>query len=183
MKTRLVILSDMWGLDHSAWMDRYLRALDPAFRIQLYDVRVLGNVATGNSDEAVLHAAFVHGGIDAAASKLLELEPEQVDILAFSVGGTIAWKAGMKGMSIGHLYAVSSTRLRLQTAKPHCTIQLFHGADDPYQAPGSWYAKLKLDPPQMESGGHTFYAAIDPAKRICDAILSAHNKALSPIDE
>ena len=67
-------------------------------------------------------------------------------ILAFSMGGSIAWEAGLKGMDIGRLYAVSSTRLRLQTEKPACQLQLFYGSDDPFQPDASWFETLKLDP-------------------------------------
>lgn len=146
MKPRLLILSDMWGLVRCAWIKHYVELLSPAFSIQLYDSCVLGNVAAAGTDEAVLHAAFIHGGIDAAADTLLKLESGKVDVLAFSVGGTIAWEAALKGMHIGHLYAVSSTRLRLQAAKPHCTIRLYFGTDDPNRPQAFWLDKLKLAP-------------------------------------
>lgn len=53
--------------------------------------------------EAALHAAFLQGGIATAAVKLPKSEPGHVDILAFSIGGTIAWEAVSRGMLIGHL--------------------------------------------------------------------------------
>lgn len=176
MKPRLLILSDLWGLSRCTWITHYVELLSTAFSIQLYDSCALANVAVAGGEEAAIHSAFVQGGIDVAADNLLELEPGKVDVLAFSVGGTIAWEAALKGMHIGPLYTVASTRLRLKTAKPDCKIQLYYGADDPNQPQASWYEHLKLDPPLMVRGGHAFYADIDSATRICDAILEDHSR-------
>lgn len=172
MKPRLLILSDMWGLERCAWIMHYVESLDPIFGIQLYDSCALGNVAFADAGKEVIHEAFIHGGIETASDKLRQLEPGRVDILAFSVGGSIAWEAGSKGMHIGRLYAVSSTRLRLQTDKPDCRIQLFYGADDPFQPNASWFENLNVDPPCIESGGHDFYARKPSAGRICGRIIA-----------
>ena len=175
MRPKLLILSDMWGLDRCEWIKQYVELLDPIFSILLYDSRALGDVRVADAAEEDIHAAFIAAGVDTAADKLLEMEPGKVDILAFSMGGSIAWKAGLKGMHIGHLFAVSSTRLRLQTEKPDCRIQLFNGTDDPFHLKPSWFEKLKLDPPLMENGGHDFYTRHDVATRICSMISSVHH--------
>lgn len=172
MEPRLLILSDMWGLKRCAWIKHYVEMLDPVFSVQVYDSCVLGEVAAADAGEEAIHSAFIHGGIDTAANKLLSLETGKVDILAFSMGGSIAWEAGMKGMDIGRLYAVSSTRLRLQAEKPDCRIQLFYGAEDLSQPDLSWFEKSGLDPPLLERGGHDFYKATSSARRICRTIIS-----------
>lgn len=172
MKPRLVILSDMWGLEHCAWIKHYVEVLDPVFSVQVHDSCVLGEVAAADADEEAIHSAFIHGGIDTAANKLLSLETGKVDILAFSMGGSVAWEAGLKGMEIGRLYAVSSTRLRLQTEKPDCRTQLFYGSEDPFQPNASWFEQLRLDPPLMERGGHDFYTGLASAGRICGRIIT-----------
>ena len=175
MRPKLLILSDMWGLTHCKWIKHYVELLDPVFSIHLYDSCALGDVRVADATEDDIHAAFLAGGVDTAVDKLLEMEPGKVDILAFSMGGSIAWKAGSKGMHIGHLYAVSSTRLRLQTEKPDCRIQLFYGKDDPFHPKPSWFEKMELGPPLMENGGHDFYTGHDVATRICSMIISVHH--------
>lgn len=178
MKPRLLILSDMWGLERCAWIKRYVELLEPFFSIQLYDSCALGNVEVADACEEDIHAAFIHDGIETAVANLLKLEPKRVDVLAFSIGGSIAWEAALKGMDIGRLYAVSSTRLRLQTEKPGCWIQLFYGADDVNQPKAAWFEKLKQDPPHMEFEGHDFYMDATCTERICGTILADHQKAL-----
>lgn len=175
MRPKLLILSDMFGLDRCEWIKQYVALLDPIFTIQLYDSCALGDVRVADAAEDDIHAAFIAGGVDTAADKLSKMELGKVDILAFSMGGSIAWKAGSKGMHIGHLYAISSTRLRLQTEKPDCRVQLFYGKVDPFHPKPSWFEKLKLDPPLMENGGHDFYTGHDVAIRICSMIRSIHH--------
>ena len=170
MKPRLLIISDMWGLSRCVWMEHYLKLLEPVFHIVLYDSRELANVPPAEDDADPIHSAFVQGGMDIAANKLLELGSGKVDVLGFSMGGTIAWKAGMKGLDMGRLYAVSSTRLRLQTAKPACKIQLFYGADDPSRPPASWFGQLGLGSPLIFTGKHDFYTGTPSATRICGAV-------------
>ena len=176
MKPRLLILSDMWGLEGCAWIGQYVELLDPVFSIQLYDSCELGNVDVAEADEEAVHSAFVQSGIDIAARRLLELEPNEVDVLAFSVGGTIAWKAGMTGMRIGHFYAASSTRLRLQTEKPAIPTRLFYGSDDLHQPKASWFEQMELGSPIMVSGAHDFYTSTAAATRICGTILADREK-------
>lgn len=182
MKPRLLILSDMWGLESSGWIKRYVELLDPFFRIQLYDSCALGNVEVADAVEEDIHAAFIHGGIGTAVANLLKLEPKRVDVLAFSIGGSIAWNAALKGMDIGHLYAVSSTRLRLQTEKPACCIQLFYGAEDRRQPDALWFETLQFDPALVELGVHDFYMGAASAERICETILADHENALSDLN-
>lgn len=172
MKPRLLILSDVRGLEHCPWIGHYVELLSPVFSIQLYDSCVLGNVAVADAAEETVHAAFIHGGIGAAADKLLKLERAKVDILAFSMGGSIAWEAARKGMDVGHLNAVSATRLRLQREVPTCKINLFYGADDPFQPTASWFEQLELDPPIIERGGHDLYAGPASVTRICERVMA-----------
>ena len=182
MKPRLLILSDMWGLERCAWIKHYVEMLDPFFSIQLYDSCVLGDVSAADVADGTMHAAFIRGGIDTAAEKLRMLELGKVELLAFSMGGSIAWEAGLKGVNIGRLYAVSSTRLRLQTEKPACRIQLFYGAEDRFQPDALWFETLQLDPALVEHGGHDFYMGAASAERICETILADHENALSDLN-
>lgn len=171
----------MWGLVGCTWIKHYVELLDPFFSIQLYDSCVLGEVSAADVVAGNIHSAFIHGGIDTAAEKLRMLEVEKVEVLAFSMGGSIAWEAGLKGLEIGHLYAVSSTRLRLQSEKPACRIQLFYGSDDPFQPDALWFETLKLEAALMERGGHDFYRDAAAAQRICETMIADHKKTLPSI--
>ena len=56
----------------------------------------------------------MNSGIEIAVQTLLNKEKGEIKILAFSVGGTIAWKAALKGLKVSDLVAVSSNRLRYE---------------------------------------------------------------------
>ena len=172
MKPRLLILSDMWGLDHCDWITYYQELLDPAFSIRLLDSCDLGDVDATDGGEAAIHAAFTHGGIATAAQRLLDMEKEKVDILAFSIGGTIAWEAGMKGLAIGRLHAVSATRLRLQRKKPGFPVHLYYGSDDPFQPTADWFVKMGIAPAFIERGAHDFHTRPASARRIHATIMA-----------
>jgi len=171
----------MWGLDLDAWIMYYVELLDPDFRIRPYDCCESGKVNTVETSEEVIHSAFVPCGIDVAARKLVEMEPENAHILAFSVGGTIAWKAGMTGMQIGHFHAALSTRLRLQTEKPAFPTRLFHGSDDPFQPKASWFEQMEVGSPLLVSGAHGFYPSTAASTRLCGTMRADLVKARPPI--
>ena len=136
----------------------------------------VGKCGSADACEEDTHAAFIHGGIGTVVTNLLKLEPKRVDVLAISIGGSIVWEAALNGMEIGRLYAVSSTRLRLQTEKPGCWVQLFYGSDDVNQPKAAWFEKLTLEPPHMELGGHDFYMDTAPTMAICSTIITDREK-------
>jgi len=112
MKSRLIILSDIWGIQKLGWVKYYIDLLSSDYDIKYYDSCELGEIETNSLNENIRHRQFVNGGIEIAVNKLLELEKKECNILAFSIGGTIGWKAALSGLKIKNLYAVSSTRLR-----------------------------------------------------------------------
>ncbi|MEO8237445.1 MAG: alpha/beta hydrolase [Flavobacterium sp.] len=126
-KPRLLILSDLFGGKNPEWVNYYVEKLKSKFEIQYYDVLELGDIDTIDSGEVNIHNQFLNGGIDKAVEVLLHQEKEKVTILGFSIGGTIAWKAALKGLKVSHLIAVSSTRLRFETrfqiAKSNCILE------------------------------------------------------------
>ena len=139
MKPRLIILSDLWGTEKSNWINYYLNALSPEFDIKYYDCCEIGNVDTTSLKEGVIHSQFIDHGIDLAVEKLIQLEDGKVDILAFSIGGIIAWKAGLKGLNINNFYAISSTRLRYESEKPSYAIKLYFGEKDLFKPDTNWF--------------------------------------------
>ncbi|MEN0049065.1 MAG: alpha/beta hydrolase [Bacteroidota bacterium] len=157
MKPRLLLLSDLWGREKADWTTTYLKELSPYFECQYYDCCELGGIDKSVYEQEQLHQQFVHGGIEQAVENLLDLEQEKVCILAFSVGGTIAWKAALKGLPIQQLWAISATRLRYETERPDIPIHLIYGAKDDYRPSLDWFDKMKVDYEIVAAQGHNLY--------------------------
>lgn len=171
MKPRLVILSDLWGKNNSEWVKTYEEILKSFYEIEFYDCCELGEVNTSDYTEAKLHEQFVNGGIETAVDKLIHLEKGEIDVLAFSIGGTIAWKSALKGLVIGNLFAVSSTRLRYETKVPNCKIRLFFGEKDTNKPDEDWFNKPRIAYEIIQDKGHNVYSESSFTRRICDEIL------------
>lgn len=175
MKPVLLILSDLWGKEKSEWTQFYTSHLSSIYTIKYYDSCELASVDKSIDREEKLHTQFVNGGIEKAVDSLVAQGHKHVDVLAFSVGGVIAWKAALSGLNINALFAVSSTRLRKETEKPNCHIQLFYGEDDPSKPEQTWYEQLELEEFIFPNSPHEMYRDKEVAKKICQEIL-AYNK-------
>ena len=177
MKPRLIILSDLWGVEKSEWIKYYIENLNLKFEIQFYDCCDLGKVNKSDYVEEILHKQFVNNGIEIAMERLLELEKETIDVLAFSIGGTIAWKAQLKGLKINNFYAISSTRLRYETSKPNCHTRFFFGEKDEYLPSSDWFNNIGIEPYIFTGKGHKLYSKIDCINEICNEIKTTYNAA------
>ena len=173
MKPRLIILSDLWGKEKSNWVSAYVELLHDNFEIQFYDCCELGEISKAVFTEENLHKQFVNGGIEIAVENLVNKEKGEIKILAFSVGGTIAWKAALKGLDISFLIAVSSTRLRYETEVPSCEIKLFFGENDINRPSSGWFEKHRLLPEIYIDKKHDMYIEADLVKEICDLFTNA----------
>ena len=156
-KQRLLILSDLWGSKKSDWLSYYTNILRKKFEIQYYDCCTLGELNTSTYTEEALHQQFINGGIELAVQNLLDTETETVHILAFSIGGTIAWKSMLKGLKVASLHAVSATRLRYETNKPDGNIQLYFGENDTYAPNTKWFGKINSTATIKNKKGHDLY--------------------------
>ena len=165
-KPRLIILSDLWGTAANDWVSYYTELLHD-FDIQYYDCRELGNVDILTQNQESIHQQFVSSGIDAAVEKLLVLERVEVNILAFSIGGIIAWKAGLIGLKINSFYAVSSTRLRYEISKPSGRLKLFYGEEDSFQPSMEWFEMVGIEYEVLKNKGHKMYAEKYFAIQLC----------------
>lgn len=172
MKERLIILSDLWGTKESVCYDAYTSLLDGAFDLCFYDCCELGGVDRSQNDEAYLHAQFVHGGITQAVQKLIELEPRPIKILAFSIGGTIAWKYGLETRNIVSLSAVSATRLRKESEQPIGDIHLYYGAQDTYIPDQNWLDSKAVHYIMLPDAHHDMYRKSQYQKLVCEEITS-----------
>lgn len=157
MKPRLIILSDLWGKHDANWVKNYSNPLSNYFDIHFYDTCELAEIDTIEYIETKLHQQFVNGGIEKAVINLIEIEKNEISILAFSIGGTIAWKAGIAGLKINKLIALSSTRLRYEEKKPKCNIQLIYGDLDKNKPTQEWLSEMAINTEIIPNVNHDFY--------------------------
>jgi len=168
-KPRLLLLSDLFG-GNPEWIQNYIEILEIKFDVQYYDVLKLAQIDS-SSDEREIHNQFLNGGIEKAVNSLLDFEKEKVAILGFSIGGTIAWKASLRGLQITQLVAVSSTRLRFETEIPSCKVKLYYGEKDLNKPNMQWFLDLKISNEIIENQDHILYQEKDYAFLICSNFL------------
>jgi len=168
-KPRLLLLSDLFG-GNPEWIQNYIEILAPKFQIQYYDVLKLAEIDS-LIDEKEIHNQFLNGGIENAVTNLLNSEKENVAILGFSIGGTIAWKASLRGLKVTELVAVSSTRLRFETEMPNCKIKLYFGEKDLNAPNRNWFLDLKISNQIIENQEHLLYQEKENAFLICSGFL------------
>lgn len=170
MKPRLIILSDLWGKEKSGWISNYIELLKDKFDIEFYDCCELGNIDKTNYDGESLHSQFVNGGIEKAVENLLKIEKNQINVLAFSIGGTIAWKSALNGLNVRKLFAVSSTRLRYENEIPNAIVKLYYGENDTNRPNDALMKKWSVDFEILKNKEHRFYAEKDFIASICSEI-------------
>lgn len=176
MKKRLIILSDLWGREKSEWFVNYTQILSTNFNIKYYDCCELGGIDKSDYREEKLHKQFVNGGIDRAVGNLIELEKNSISVLAFSIGGTIAWKFGIKSELIESLVGVSSTRLRHETSKPKGNIALYFGQHDANKPKVEWFDNMVLNCNILADQEHQFYQKAEFAEHICTQLITNLNE-------
>lgn len=176
MAEKLTVISDMWGVKKGLWISSYLGYLQPFFDITYYDIQQLANIDVMVNSEKNLHDAFVEGGVDTAVAHLLKKEKEPSHYLAFSMGGCIAWKAGLKGLPMKSLYTVSSTRLRLETEKTDVPTTLVYGEMDVNRPSEDWSSQLGLHREDIKKFGHGLYSDDKIIKKVCLDLFESVNK-------
>ncbi|BDD10814.1 hypothetical protein FUAX_32460 [Fulvitalea axinellae] len=172
-KPRLIILSDLWGRERSGWLDFYAPVLDQKFRCEYFDCCELGDVRKDDYTQEALHRQFVDGGIERAAKKLSETVTEKVYVLAFSVGGAVAWRSVFLGLDCAGLFAVSSTRLRYEKELFPVKTSLYFGSEDPYCPDEDWAERTGTSLRVISGGGHALYMEEKFASKIAEEILEA----------
>jgi hypothetical protein len=167
MKKRLLILSDLWGFTDVSWVKHYMRQLQEDFDIVLYDSCELAGITKQGLSQEERHQFFVDGGIETAVTKLLDLEKTTVSVLAFSVGGVIAWKFALRCTTVQNLVCVSSSRLRYEQNKPDSRIFLFYGVLDAYIPKATFFRKLAVPHHIIQNVAHDMYRQKLIAATIC----------------
>ena len=183
MAEKLVVISDMWGAKKGLWVTSYLGYLQQYFNITYYDSRQLANIELTINSEKNLHDALINGGIDTAVAHLLKKEKEPCHYLAFSTGGTIAWKANLEGLPMKSLYSVSATRIRLENKKPSIPTTLVYGDKDTNRPSDHWFKKLFLEKELISEFGHELYSDEIVIKKVCLDLLESVTTKLDLIEK
>ena len=171
-KPKLIILSDFWRNQKAEWISNYTSVLDHYFDLTFYNCADLAGITLIDVQHEKIHQQFVDGGIDRAVKNLLKRETEKINILAFSLGGTIAWKAALLGLKVENLFAISSTRLRYEFEKPAIKMELLFGDDDSFKPDAEWFEKMALRPNFITNQDHEMYKEKEIAHEICSIIIN-----------
>lgn len=173
MKKQLLILSDLWGAQKATYLPHYTSLLQSKYEVEFLDCCEIGQIKTLSYVQENLHQQFISRGIDLAVAYLLKNYQKEVDILAFSIGGTIAWKASLAGLKVQNLWAISATRLRYETEKPSSQISLIYGALDAYRPDDNWFKNLDIQNCTIfEKEGHDLYQKNKRITSLCKIILA-----------
>ena len=173
---KLVMLSDLWGNKRAGWIAYYSKILREHFEIELYDSCELGEIDMTEYSEDQIHHQFINGGIEKAVKSLIKKEKGSINILGFSIGGYIAWKAACEGLRVMELTAVSSTRLRYENIQPECSIRLVYGEYDLFKPENRWLDRFKLETKIYKGEKHNLYIKKNIATDICYDIINPSSK-------
>jgi len=162
----------MWGSKKGLWITSYLGYLQQYYDITFYDCQHLANINIAIDSAENVNKEFINGGIDTAVTHLLTKETEPSNYLAFSTGGTIAWKAALRGLPMKSLYAISSTRLRLENKKPIDDIKLLYGEHDEFGPTQEWIGAMEVDSEKVANFGHNLYTDEKIISKVCRDLLN-----------
>jgi hypothetical protein len=139
--------------------------------VKYYDCCELGEVDKSDYSQSKLHEGFIKGGIDKAVERLIQIEKAKTNILAFSIGGVIAWQFGLKSENIESLCCISSTRLRHEQNKPSGEIKLFFGEEDVYKPKNEWFDNMEVNFSILQNEEHEMYKNSKVAEYISNQII------------
>ncbi|MEZ4810497.1 MAG: hypothetical protein R2819_09075 [Allomuricauda sp.] len=176
MAEKLVVVSDMWGAKKGLWIASYFGYLQQYYDITFHDCQQLGNLDVPVSTEENIHRAFVTDGIDTAVAHLLKKETKPAHYLAFSTGGTIVWKAALKGLPVKSLTALSATRIRLEDKSPDVPKNLIFGEYDEFKPDFDWAKRVGADFSVVPNFGHRLYSDEKIIAQVCLDLLEQVTK-------
>ena len=157
MKKEIIVITDIWGMNNSEWIEQYVLSLKSNYNVSIIDSHKLGLINASNLSEKAIYEQFINGGIDRAVEKLVNQIPSVYSVIGFSIGGLIAWRACLQGFKVETLIAVSSTRLRYEKVKPDCNIFLIYGQEDKLKPDKNWFKTLNVNHAIIERQEHELY--------------------------
>ncbi len=173
MAERLVVISDTWGAKKGIWANSYLVYLQQYFNLTYLDSQRLAKLDLDTDSEETIHTAFFKGGIDTAVGELVKLQKEPCHYLAFGIGATIAWKAGLKGLPMKSLYAISPKGIHQFNNAPKIPTRLLFGDLDAELPTNDWFFEMHdIKEEIIESYGHRLYANDAVIKKVSKDLLS-----------
>ncbi len=172
MAERLVILSDMWGIKRGMWITSYLGYLQQYYQIEFYDIMQLANIDYMHYSEEELYQEFVNGGVNTAVAHLLKKETKPSHYLAFCAGGTVAWKAALKGLPMKSLYAVSPGELHSEVEAPLVHTTLLYGGNYSKIPSDNWVNQTGVEIEVVPNFGSTLYSDEKIIKKVCLDLLN-----------
>ncbi len=176
MKERLLIISDLWGFKNTPWLQEYIRLLSPNFELTFFDSNKNAQIPSTLTSQLDIHQYFTQKkGLEHSVVQLQKQGNQKTSILAFSIGGTIAWKAIQKGFKFNTFIAVSSTRLRLEKKRPSGNIKLFFGTEDKYAPTNAWFTKNNISYTLIKDKKHNLYTIQDSIQTICSSLINETN--------
>lgn len=178
MAEKLVVVSDMWGAKKGLWITSYFGYLQQYYDIVFHDCQQLGNIDVQISSEENIHQAFLNGGIDTAVTNLLQKETQPAHYLAFSTGGTIAYKAALQGLPMKSLTAISATRIRFEEHRPDTNLNLIYGECDEFKPGLKWAQQTGVEIKVVPNFGHAMYSDEKIISDVCYNLLEQVTKKM-----
>lgn len=173
MAERLVIISDMMGSRQGLWITTYLGYLQQYFDIVYYDSQELAGLDLVVKTRENLCEALEEGGYNTAVSHLLAKEKTPSHYLTFCAGGSMAWKAALKGLPIKSLYAISPIGLEHEEQRPDCTVKVVYGAYHQERPNQNWAEKLGVALTVEPNFGRDLYSDEKIIGKVCLDLLHA----------
>jgi predicted esterase len=161
-KPTLLLISDLRGNSNAEYLLKYESFLESRFTVCKIDVCQLAEIHNSHEVDKN-HSAFINeGGLTRAVKNLQEQYKGSVDfIIGFSIGGTVAWQACLQNLSVRRLICISATRLRKETQKPNCKIEVYFGKNDSHRPSENWKLLSSLESKIIAEVGHEFYKEDD----------------------
>ena len=169
MAEKLLIISDMWGAKKGLWITSYFGYLQQYYDISFYDSQQLACIDEPIHTKENIQKAFINGGINTAVADLLKKEINPSHVLAFGSGGTIAWKANLKGLPMKSLTILSATKLQSEEKSPKVDTNLIYGEYDQIKPDLMWANKLGVNLNIIPNFGHELYS---DEKIICQVSMN-----------
>lgn len=168
IKPTLLLISDLLGNSNADYLLKYESLLESRFAVSKVDVCKLAEIHNSKEIDPN-HSAFINeGGLTKSVKNLQKQYTGSIDFLiGFSIGGTVAWQACLQNLSVRRLICISSTRLRKETQKPNCIIDVYYGKKDNHRPNQNWKLLSRLETKIIAGVGHEFYKRDEYIKSFC----------------